>query len=194
MKRYATMLLCLFAAACAVMIAGHASFVGSYGGWSWGFRYLIPIVPVMLFFAPPLFARLGPWLSAAIVSLSVALALIGAYNPWPPAYEQESDQDPVAALVSNPVAGNLSAWLHERFPDRSLASRLGSWLLGRDVAARNRGAPVAFLIGPEGGISDDERTMLLDHPKGHSITLGPRILRAETAAFAALGAWQALIL
>lgn len=62
-----------------------------------------------------------------------------------------------------------------------------------DVAAQHRDAAVAFLIGPEGGFSNDERTMLLNHPNAHSITLGPRILRAETAAFAALGAWQALI-
>jgi 16S rRNA (uracil1498-N3)-methyltransferase len=62
-----------------------------------------------------------------------------------------------------------------------------------DVAAGNRGSPVAFLIGPEGGFGDDERTMLMNLPNSHSISLGPRILRAETAAFAALGAWQALI-
>ncbi len=50
--------------------------------------------------------------------------------------------------------------------------------------------PWAILIGPEGGFSDRERSRLhgLDH--AHPVTLGPRILRADTAAVAALTVWQ----
>lgn len=44
----------------------------------------------------------------------------------------------------------------------------------------------AILIGPEGGFSDDEKEMLLNNPKVTAVTLGERILRAETAALYAL--------
>ena len=48
----------------------------------------------------------------------------------------------------------------------------------------------AILIGPEGGFSPEERAMLRDLPYSRVISLGPRILRAETAAVAALTLWQ----
>lgn len=51
--------------------------------------------------------------------------------------------------------------------------------------------PTAILIGPEGGFSPAERARLLNMPLTHRMTLGPRILRAETAAVAALTLWQA---
>jgi 16S rRNA (uracil1498-N3)-methyltransferase len=55
------------------------------------------------------------------------------------------------------------------------------------AAGRNVGnAPIAVLIGPEGGFSEEERALLLERPKTVRIALGPRILRADTAAVAAL--------
>jgi len=53
--------------------------------------------------------------------------------------------------------------------------------------------PVAVLIGPEGGFSETERARLLDLPHVTAISLGPRILRADTAAVAALALVQAAI-
>lgn len=53
-----------------------------------------------------------------------------------------------------------------------------------------RGTPSAVLIGPEGGFSDAEKAALRDLPKVRPLRLGPRILRAETAAIAALVIWQ----
>jgi 16S rRNA (uracil1498-N3)-methyltransferase len=52
------------------------------------------------------------------------------------------------------------------------------------------GAPWAILIGPEGGFSAAERTRLHALPFAHATPLGPRILRADTAAVAALTIWQ----
>jgi len=52
-------------------------------------------------------------------------------------------------------------------------------------------APAAILIGPEGGFSDAERARLRGLPFVRTISLGPRILRADTAAVAALTLWQA---
>jgi 16S rRNA (uracil1498-N3)-methyltransferase len=53
-----------------------------------------------------------------------------------------------------------------------------------------RGAPGAVLIGPEGGFSEAERATLQALPFVIPLALGPRILRADTAAVAALTCWQ----
>ena len=52
-------------------------------------------------------------------------------------------------------------------------------------------APWAILIGPEGGFSPAEREALRNLPYATPATLGPRILRADTAAISALTLWQA---
>jgi 16S rRNA (uracil1498-N3)-methyltransferase len=53
--------------------------------------------------------------------------------------------------------------------------------------------PLAVLIGPEGGFAEDERASLLKLPNVIRLSLGPRILRADTAAVAALALVQAVI-
>jgi 16S rRNA (uracil1498-N3)-methyltransferase len=53
-----------------------------------------------------------------------------------------------------------------------------------------RGGKWAILIGPEGGFSDAEKTRLAAMPQVVQASLGPRILRADTAAVAALALWQ----
>ncbi len=52
--------------------------------------------------------------------------------------------------------------------------------------------PAAILIGPEGGFDEAERALVRAHPRAIAISLGPRILRAETAAIAAMAAWMAI--
>ncbi|MES2542114.1 MAG: RsmE family RNA methyltransferase, partial [Pseudomonadota bacterium] len=51
--------------------------------------------------------------------------------------------------------------------------------------------PAAILIGPEGGFSADEAAKLRARANVTPLSLGPRILRADTAAVAALTLWQA---
>ncbi len=58
----------------------------------------------------------------------------------------------------------------------------------KNVASRSQ--KWAILIGPEGGFSERERARLRAMPQAHPISLGPRILRAETAAVAALTLFQ----
>ncbi len=53
--------------------------------------------------------------------------------------------------------------------------------------------PLAVLIGPEGGFSREERTMLRRLPFVHAIRIGPRIMRADTAGVAALALVQAVL-
>jgi 16S rRNA (uracil1498-N3)-methyltransferase len=60
-----------------------------------------------------------------------------------------------------------------------------------DVLKGDAGGQAAVLIGPEGGFTPAERGRLRGLPFVRAVGLGPRILRAETAAIAALSIWQA---
>ena len=59
------------------------------------------------------------------------------------------------------------------------------------AAMRDRAGPAAILIGPEGGFDTAERAAIRGVPQAIGITLGPRILRADTAAAAAVSLWMA---
>ena len=58
-------------------------------------------------------------------------------------------------------------------------------------AMRARAGPAAVLIGPEGGFDAEERAAIRALPQAVGIALGPRILRADTAAAAAVSLWMA---
>jgi len=68
---------------------------------------------------------------------------------------------------------------------------IGEALSALDEAAR--AAPWAIVIGPEGGFAENELQALRRIKDVTSVGLGPRILRADTAALAALACWQALV-
>ncbi len=85
-----------------------------------------------------------------------------------------------------PLSSVLADWSdgrHLMFCDEGLA--------GAHTAFDGPAGAWAILIGPEGGFSDAERRRLSDMPLAHPVSLGPRILRADTAAVAALTLWQA---
>ena len=90
--------------------------------------------------------------------------------------------------VEEPV--KIEAFLKAFPADRALffADELG----GEPAAEvfKTRGTPAAILIGPEGGFDDAEREAIRAHPRAKPITLGPRILRGETAALAAVSLWM----
>lgn len=54
-------------------------------------------------------------------------------------------------------------------------------------------AEIDLLIGPEGGFAKEERAILLRQPRILRLSLGPRVLRADTAAVAALALVQAAL-
>ncbi len=85
-----------------------------------------------------------------------------------------------------PLVTLLAAWPKDRrllFCDEALRGRSGP------LDATNCGK-WAILVGPEGGFSDDERDRLTELPFVSRISLGPRILRADTASVAAMAIWQ----
>lgn len=61
------------------------------------------------------------------------------------------------------------------------------------VSGRTEEKAAAILIGPEGGFTPEERAWLRSLPNVTPVTLGPRVLRAETAAVAALTLWEAAL-
>ena len=59
--------------------------------------------------------------------------------------------------------------------------------------ARAAAGKLAVAVGPEGGFTEEERALALSHPRIVRLSLGPRILRADTAAVAALALTQAVL-
>jgi hypothetical protein len=128
----------LLSAGVGVQILGHIVFAGSYGGWSYGFRYLIPVIPLLLLFAPAAMEGWRSHLFAAVLPLSMAMALLGAYHPWPPVYEQAVNDEPVASLVTNPIGGNAASWAASWAPESAVARSLGAAFISRDDESRKR--------------------------------------------------------
>ncbi len=62
-----------------------------------------------------------------------------------------------------------------------------------DTLKQVRTGPLAVLLGPEGGFSDRERDMILAVPHVVGLSLGPRIMRADTAAVAVLAVVQSVL-
>jgi 16S rRNA (uracil1498-N3)-methyltransferase len=61
---------------------------------------------------------------------------------------------------------------------------------GEPAAGAFTAGPAAILTGPEGGFTEEERSLVRAAPNAAAISLGPRILRAETAALAALAIYM----
>ena len=62
-----------------------------------------------------------------------------------------------------------------------------------EVLGQEKPGPWAILLGPEGGFTAGERRELRARPYVVPVSLGPRIMRADTAAIAALAVWQSLL-
>ena len=90
---------------------------------------------------------------------------------------------------ARPLAEALAGWPRER---RLLVCDPRGECGAAEALSGAAGATWAILVGPEGGYSPEERRLLAGHPAAVRAHLGPRILRAETAALAALACWQAL--
>ncbi len=93
------------------------------------------------------------------------------------------DAIPLTKALEQLTAGRILVFCDEDADTRDPVTALS------DVP---KGAPLAVLVGPEGGFAEEERALLLKHPSVVRLALGPRILRADTAAVAALTLVQAV--
>ncbi len=91
-----------------------------YGGWSFGFRYLIPAIPVMFYF---IILDLQNWRRSAktylfllCVGWGVIVSQLGAYNPWCISYEPHITGERYAKF-KNSFLGNFLCWSFEYYPD-----------------------------------------------------------------------------
>jgi 16S rRNA (uracil1498-N3)-methyltransferase len=93
-------------------------------------------------------------------------------------------------VVEEPI--KLPALLKSWSPERTLffADETGGVPFAE--ASRGNTGPAAMLIGPEGGFDPEERALTLACPNAVGVSLGPRILRAETAAIAAMSIWMSV--
>src|SRR5277367_6760006 len=87
-------------------------------------------------------------------------------------------------MLAHWPAERLIVFCDEEAPQASPLEALGA------VSAESG---VGLLVGPEGGFDDDERAAILASPRVLRLSLGPRILRADTAAVAALALIQATL-
>jgi len=100
------------------------------------------------------------------------------------------------AEVDEPL--NLQKFLDQRDTKRLLifcdeAAEVSDPIAALTGAKDSAGTGIDVLIGPEGGFSEEERALLLKQPTILRLALGPRIMRADTAAVAALAVIQAVL-
>jgi len=98
------------------------------------------------------------------------------------------------AAVGEPAS--LNRWLTDRYTGRLLifcdeAADVADPVMVLRAEAASQGIDV--LVGPEGGFAEEERSFLLRQPRILRLSLGPRVLRADTAAVAALVLVQAVL-
>ena len=104
-------------------------------------------------------------------------------------------QHPGLAEVAEPVA--LDRFLEKRETSRLLVFCDEAADIANPIQALQQGLSategIDVVIGPEGGFAEEERALLLRQPKTLRLSLGPRILRADTAGVAALALVQAAL-
>lgn len=112
---------------------------------------------------------------------------------------EAAEQCGVLAIPDLPEAARLPAALAELDPERLLVFCDEDAPVSDPVAALRARAgpdgspPLAVLVGPEGGFSPEERALIGGRPNTVALSLGPRILRADTAAVAVLALVQAVL-
>jgi 16S rRNA (uracil1498-N3)-methyltransferase len=99
------------------------------------------------------------------------------------------------AAVAEPVA--LDRFLEKREAKRLLVFCDEAADIGNPIEALRQGLSategIDVVVGPEGGFTEEERALLLRQPRTARLSLGPRILRADTAGVAALALVQAAL-
>jgi len=110
---------------------------------------------------------------------------------------EAAEQCGILTLASVAEPTPLEKFLGLREPQRLLifcdeAAEAANPLRALD-AARTHAHGIDVLVGPEGGFAEEERALLLRQPAILRLSLGPRILRADTAAVAALALAQAAL-
>ncbi len=121
----------LILAGVVLTVAIHMLIAGGYGGWAFGYRYLIPLVAPFALLAPTIWRSHPLAWSLAFVP-SFLLALLGSYAPWVPSYQREGIGKPIAARIRFNAGANLACFAMEHgLPG---AAQLERWFIDEDHA------------------------------------------------------------
>ena len=127
-------------AGCLSGIIFYCYMTNEYGGAAYGFRYLIPLIPVLWYFA-------GVWLleqkgrairilAVFLILWGIAASLVGAYAPFGLAFEgHRSPPGHVTRVIRSSFTGNLLAWSYENDPDSFLTRSLRKFY-GKEVTKK----------------------------------------------------------
>lgn len=163
-----------------------------------------PASDLWLLFAPLKRARLD-WLVEKASELGVA----ALFPVWTERTQPERlNRDRLAAIAIAAAEQSERLSVPEVGPPERLDRAIGAWPAARPLIVCDEsgggvpiaealggltpGRPAALLIGPEGGFAETELDALTKLPIVTRVGLGPRVLRAETAAVAALAVFQAI--
>jgi 16S rRNA (uracil1498-N3)-methyltransferase len=169
-------------------------------------RAQVPPGDLLYLFAPLKSARLDYMVQKAVEMGASALKPV--FTRRTQVARINRDRMRANAVEAAEQCGILS--IPEILPEESLPRALGGLENDRLLVLCDEEAPVAdpiqalsqagppadklaMLVGPEGGFADEERALALRHPQVVRLSLGPRILRADTAAVAGLALIQAVL-
>ncbi len=101
-----------------------------YGGWAYGFRYLIPVIPLLwlagsLYVLDRIKSNWGQTAVGAALLWGMFTAYVGAYCPFCVAYEGvRSPEGHMTRIIQSTFGGNLLAWSFENYPDSPLTKKV----------------------------------------------------------------------
>lgn len=123
----------------AAIIMFYGLFTNEYGGWAYGFRYLIPVIPIIWFFIAREYApKTVSWqytVLCVLIFWGIVTSYAGTYNPWCSCYEASRSQpNSVNYYVRNSFAANVLCISFEQNPDSALSRFMINSVYGPVVA------------------------------------------------------------
>lgn len=138
-------------------ITFYSLMTGDYGGWSYGFRFFIPIIPVLWFYICEWFAvnksRTLKFIFGFAIIWGIITSLAGSYNPWPVCYEgYATGKGTVENNIRNPFLANIFCLSHEFMNSSPLEKYLKTEVYGTEVSKIY--IPKAFMNMKKFSLSD----------------------------------------
>jgi len=128
------------AAAVLILFLFYGTQTGILGGWAYGFRFFIPLIPIFFWWTSLwLFESRGNKIKKLLVVFLLFIGLVtswvGTLNPWPVAYEDAATPPTaVEAKIRSPFLSNLMVWSFQHNPDGPIFRWLAEDLYGRDTS------------------------------------------------------------
>jgi hypothetical protein len=119
-------------------LAYYGTQTGDYGGWAYGFRFLIPVIPLLFWYSALwLFehrrTRLA-WAYGAALGVGLVTSSVGVYNPWPASYEGASTpRGSIEEKARSTFLANVLCLSFEQNPDSRLTRLLLEDVYGEEV-------------------------------------------------------------